>query len=135
MAFRVPEDELELRATRSRGPGGQHVNRAATRVEVRWNVARSPTLDEGQRARLLDKLGNRLDTRGTLRVVSDRHRSQYRNRLEAVRRLNELVAAALRRSPPRRKTAPPAAATERRLEEKRRRGEAKRQRRPVEPDE
>ncbi|MCU0621699.1 MAG: aminoacyl-tRNA hydrolase, partial [Gemmatimonadales bacterium] len=90
----IPAGELEWRATRSAGPGGQHVNTSATRVELVWDVARSAALSEALRARLLARLGPRLDARGRLRVVSSRRRSQLQNREAARDRLAELVAAA-----------------------------------------
>jgi ribosome-associated protein len=134
MSFRVPEPELRFRASRAGGPGGQHVNQSSTRVEVRWQVSKSPSLTEEQRARLLDKLSSRIDSRGFLRVVADERRSQLRNREAAVDRLNELVSEALKRPKPRKKTKPPASANIRRLEDKRRRGAQKQQRRPVDRD-
>lgn len=135
MAFTVPPDEIEFRASRASGPGGQHVNRSATRVEARWNVKRSTVLTQEQRRRILSKLKGRIDSRGVLRVVADERRSQFRNRAAATERLNDLVREALARPRPRKKTRPPAAAIERRLEEKRRRSDTKRRRRPVRPEE
>lgn len=135
MTYVVPLDELRFQASRAGGPGGQHVNKAATRIEVRWNVRESRTLTAAQRARLLDKLRTRIATDGTLRIAAEDHRSQWRNRAAAVERLQALVAGALRRPKPRKKTKPSRAAKERRLAEKRRRGTRKQQRRPVDPDE
>ena len=135
MSFRIPETELNIRASRAGGPGGQHVNQSSTRVEVRWNVAESPCLTEEQRARLLEKLSARIDSKGNLRVVADERRSQLRNREAAIERLNELVGKALKKPKPRKKTKPPASANIKRLEEKRRRGLQKQQRRPVDRDE
>jgi ribosome-associated protein len=132
MTFTIPLDELSFRATRSGGPGGQHVNTSATRVEVRWNVMRSPSLSDEQRQRLLERLETRIDARGYIRVVSDERRSQLRNRQAAVERLNSLVADALKPRKKRKKTRPPRGADEKRLEGKRRRGDVKRDRRPVE---
>ena len=129
MPFSVPEHELSFRASRSGGPGGQHVNRSSTRVEVLWSVALSPSLTEQQRDLLLNRLASRVDSRGVLHVVCDQTRSQLQNRLLAVERLNALVRKALRVPRPRKKTTPPAAAVERRLEGKRRRSEKKRDRR------
>ena len=91
MPFTVPEDELRFSASRAGGAGGQHVNKASTRVEVRWNVAESRSLSEPQRELLLRKLGSRLDSNGILRVVASERRSQLRNREAAVGRLNKLV--------------------------------------------
>jgi ribosome-associated protein len=134
MGFTVPLDEMRFRASRAGGPGGQHVNKAATRVEVRWNVARSPSLSERQRTRLLERLAGRIDARGNLRVVADERRSQRRNREAATARLRALVAGALQVRKPRKRTRPPRSAEEKRLAEKRRRAERKRRRRPVEGD-
>ena len=128
-ALAIPQAELEVRATRSAGPGGQHVNTSSTRIEVVWDVAASPTLGDEQRARLLARLASRLDTSGRLRVVAGTRRSQLQNREAALARLVELVAAALVVPKRRRPTRPTRASKERRLSEKRRRGEKKRERR------
>ncbi len=127
-------EELSFRATRSGGPGGQHVNTSATRIEVRWNVPGSPSLSDEQRQRLLERLGSRIDARGCLRVVADERRSQLRNREAAVERLNSLVSDALKQLKKRKKTRPPRAAAEKRLDGKRRRGNVKRERGPVDED-
>ncbi|MEE8192687.1 MAG: alternative ribosome rescue aminoacyl-tRNA hydrolase ArfB [Gemmatimonadales bacterium] len=134
MKFTIPLEELSFRATRSGGPGGQHVNTSATRVEVRWNVTESPSLSDEQRRRLLERLGSRIDARGYLHVVAAERRSQLRNRQAAVERLSSLVSDALKQPKKRRKTRPPRAATKRRLDEKRQRGNVKRDRRPVDQD-
>ena len=126
----IPADELQLSFTTSGGPGGQHANRSSTRVVVAWNVATSQALGPRQRARIRQRLKNRIDSAGTLRVASDAHRSQLRNREEARERLAALVAEALRPERKRIRTEPTLAARERRLREKRRRSETKRLRRP-----
>jgi ribosome-associated protein len=131
MPFTIPEHEIDVKATRASGPGGQHVNTTATRVEVRWNVAESPSLSDAERVRLMDRLRSRIDRRGIIRVTASARRSQLRNREAAIARLQELVHDALAPRKPRRRTAPPAAARERRLAQKRRRAETKRRRRPV----
>jgi ribosome-associated protein len=128
-ALRLPLAELEYRASRSGGPGGQHVNTSSTRVEVWWDVAGSPTLTDAQRSRLLARLGSRLDTAGRLRLVASSSRSQLRNRDEATKRLRELVAEALVVPKPRKRTRPSRAAKAARLEGKRRRSATKRERR------
>ncbi len=125
----VPLAELEWRFTASGGPGGQHANRSNTRAELRFDIARSPSLGPVQRARLLARLGP------VVRVVVDDERSQLRNRDIAVQRLRERLAEALRVQPTRRPTTPTAGARRRRLVTKRRRGELKQGRRPPEPDE
>jgi len=134
MKFTIPLEELSFRASRSGGPGGQHVNTSATRVEVRWNVTGSPSLSDEQRQRLLERLGGRIDARGYLRVVADERRSQLRNREAAVERLNSLVSDALKPRKKRKKTRPPRAADAKRLDEKRHRGNVKRDRRPADQD-
>jgi ribosome-associated protein len=128
-ALSLPLDELEYRASRSGGPGGQHVNTSSTRVEVWWDVAGSPSLSDEQRARLLARMSSRLDTAGRLRLVSSGSRSQLRNREEVTERLREVVAAALVVPKVRKRTKPSRAAKAARLEAKRRRSAAKRERR------
>lgn len=134
-ALRLPLAELEFRASRSGGPGGQHVNTSSTRVELWWDVASSPTLTDEQRAWLLHRLSSRLDARGRLRLVASGSRSQLRNREEATERLREIVAAALVVPKPRKRTRPSRAAKVARLEEKRRRASLKRDRRRPRQDE
>ena len=120
----IPFDELEWRFSGSGGPGGQHANTANTRVEVRFDVASSPSLGPRQRARLLERLGP------LVRVVASDERSQARNRELALDRLRSRLAEALRIQRERRPTAPTRAARERRLDDKRRRSERKRLRKP-----
>src|SRR5204862_4227606 len=105
-ALRLPLAELEYRASRSGGPGGQHVNTSSTRIEVWWDVAGSSALTEEQRTRLLARLATRLDSAGRLRLVSSGSRSQLRNREEVTERLRDLVAAALRVPKARKRTRP-----------------------------
>lgn len=133
--LRVPFAELEFRASRSGGPGGQHVNTSSTRVELTWDVAGSPTLSEDQRRHLLARLATRLDGAGRLRVVSSATRSQLRNREDATERLREVVASALVVPKKRKRTRPTRAAKAARLENKRRRAATKRDRRPPKRDE
>lgn len=125
----IPLAEFRVQATRAGGPGGQHVNTSATRVELWWDVTRSPSLSPAVRSRLLERLGPRLDASGRLRVVASEHRSQTRNREAALDRVRALVAVALRPRRARIPTTPPAAATARRLEAKRHRADRKRERR------
>lgn len=122
----VPLDELKFRFSRSSGPGGQHVNRSATQVELLFDVARSPSLTEEQRALVLRRLRGYIDADGVLHLVSSSTRSQLRNREEVVRRFAQMMERALRVPKPRRPTRPSVAARERRLAEKRRRAEVKR---------
>jgi ribosome-associated protein len=128
--LRVPLAELEFRASRSGGPGGQHVNTSSTRVEVTWDVAGSPALSEEQRQRLLVRLASRLDGTGRIRLVSSSTRSQLRNREDVTERLREVVAEALVVPKARKRTHTPRAAKAARLENKRRRAATKRDRRP-----
>jgi ribosome-associated protein len=128
-ALRIPLHELHYRASRSGGPGGQHVNTSSTRIELVWNVATSPSLTEEQRTLLRTNLASRLDARGQLRLVASTSRSQLRNREEVTERLRTLVAAALRVPKRRKPTKPSAAARAARLEAKRRRSARKRERR------
>lgn len=124
----IPLAEIELRASRSSGPGGQHANVTASRVEAVFDVEASSALSDAQRARLLEKLGPRVT------AVAQDARSQARNRALALERLADKLATALRRPKPRRATRPSRSAKERRLESKRRTGERKRQRRPPDVD-
>jgi ribosome-associated protein len=126
---RIPEHEIEFKFTTSGGPGGQHANRSATRVELSWNVDRTRALDARQRERVRAGLRHRIDSSGVLRLTSDRHRSQLRNRDDVTRRLASLVADALQIRARRLPTAPTAAAGQRRLQSKRRRSATKRLRR------
>jgi ribosome-associated protein len=131
---RIRDDELQFVATRSGGPGGQNVNKVASRVELWWDVARSPSLDESRRQRLLAALANRIDGSGRVRIVAARERSQARNRVLALERLQRLVQDALRPRRPRRPTRPTAGSRRRRLASKRSRAEIKKQRRPPRED-
>jgi ribosome-associated protein len=124
----IPVAEVEFRYSTSSGPGGQHVNRSATKVTLRFDVAGSPSLSEEQRERILRKLASRLGKEGVLLIRAQEHRSQRQNREAAVARFREVLADALRRPRRRRKTKPSKAAVEKRLREKRQRSERKRER-------
>jgi ribosome-associated protein len=130
----LPLSELDYRATRSGGPGGQHVNTSSTRIEVWWDIGASPALTDEQRTRLLQRLATRLDGEGRLRIVASASRSQLRNREAATERLREVVAAGLAVAKPRKRTKPSRAAKAARLEAKRRRSATKRERRPPRND-
>ena len=125
----IPRSELTYRASRSGGPGGQHVNTSSTRIELLWDFTRSRALDGAARARLAEKLAARLDADGNLRVVASDYRSQQQNRAAAEERLAELVRRALTVPKKRKATKPSRAAKEKRLAEKKRRSERKRRRR------
>jgi ribosome-associated protein len=119
----IPRSEIELRFSRSSGPGGQHAQKSDTRVEAIFDVEASSALSEAQKRRVVAKAG------AVLRVVAQDERSQWRNRELALERLAESLRDALRVERPRRPTKPSKAAVERRLEQKRRRSEVKRRRR------
>jgi len=119
----IPLSELQFRFTPSGGPGGQHANKVNTRVELRFDVARSPSLGPRQRARLLQRFGPEI------RVVADDERSQVRNRQLVVERFRNRVADALHIEKTRRPTRPSRGSKERRLSAKRHQSERKRQRR------
>ena len=125
----IPSSEFSYNFSASGGPGGQHANKAATRVELVWNVERSNALGPRQRDRVRARLRNRIDSSGNLRLVSDAQRSQLRNKEEVKRRLARLVAEAL--IPPKRRvgTKHTRSAVEKRLQEKKRRSQVKQQRR------
>jgi ribosome-associated protein len=131
----IPLAELEFRASRASGPGGQGVNTTDSRVELRFDLAGSPSLPPEAKARALRRLAPRLDSSGALRVVAQNRRSQLANRRAALERLTELLSAALATPRPRRPTRPSQAAAARRVESKRRRSATKRLRgRPRDPD-
>ena len=119
----VPLEEIEIRASRSSGPGGQHANVTASRIEAVFDVAASRTLSGEQRELLHRRIGDRVT------AVAQDARSQARNRELALERLREKLIAGLRRPKPRRPTRPSRAARERRLEQKRRTSQRKAQRR------
>ena len=130
----IPLDEFEMRASRASGPGGQHVNTSDTRVEVRFDVANSPSLPEAVRALLLERLGDRLSRAGIVRVVAQGHRSQLRNREDALERMHALLSRALEEQPPRVPSRPTAGALFRRRADKQHRGALKRARGPVDDE-
>ena len=121
----IPAQELEITASRSSGPGGQHVNKTDTRIQVRWNVNESASLNGLQRGRLQRNLATRLTEASDLLLVSDTHRSQRRNREDALQRLAALVREALIPPKPRKKTRPSKASREKRLQEKKQRSQVK----------
>ena len=128
-AVSIPRAELQYRATRAGGAGGQHVNTSSTRIELLWNVRTTQALDEEARARVATKLASRLDGEGNLRVVSSARRSQVQNRDAAEARLAELVRGALAVPRRRKATKPTRASKEARIGAKKKRAETKRQRR------
>ena len=126
----IPESELTLVASRSGGPGGQHVNKVSSRITLRWDVAGSPSLAPDQRARVLEELGNRIDGEGILQIHAQASRSQAENRRAVVERLVRLLERAFRPRTPRVATRVPAGEKRRRVESKKRRAAVKAGRRP-----
>jgi ribosome-associated protein len=124
----IPLGEVELRTSRSSGPGGQHAQKTETRVEALFDVEASATLSEAQKRRLVQRAGP------VVRAVAQDERSQWRNRELALERLAGAIREGLRVERPRRPTAPTRAAKERRLGEKRIRSETKRLRKRPEDD-
>jgi ribosome-associated protein len=123
--IRIPADELTESFVRSSGPGGQNVNKVASKVELRWTPQTSAALSFDDRAYLLGKLGGRLTLDGELIVTSDKYRDQPRNRADAADKLAAIVRAALARPKPRKKTKPSRGAKERRIASKKKRGDVK----------
>ena len=124
----IPDEEIIFTASRSSGPGGQNVNKVSTKITLWFDLAKSPSLSEEDKALITSRLGSRVDKYGILRVVSQSTRSQLSNREMAVQRFVELLQAALRRLPIRKKTRVSKGAKERRLEEKKQRSGVKRER-------
>ena len=131
----IPRSELVYRATRSGGPGGQHVNTSSSRVELTWSVAESPNLDEAQRERVRTKLANRIDGDGVLHLAASEERSQHQNKELVTLRFQQLLRDALVVPKIRKRTRPPRAAKEQRLQAKRRQSEKKRLRGDVDLNE
>jgi ribosome-associated protein len=125
----IDEREIEESFVRASGPGGQNVNKLATAVQLRFDARRSPSLPEGLRTRLERLAGTRMTRDGVLVIIAQRHRTQARNREDALDRLVDLLRRAAVAPRPRRPTRPSAAARERRIEAKKHRGGVKRQRR------
>jgi ribosome-associated protein len=124
----IPLHEVEVRASRSSGPGGQHANKTASRIEASFDVASSQVLSEEQKRRIIGRLGPRVV------AVAQDERSQSRNRELALQRLAQRLSSALKVSRPRQATRPTKASVKRRLSSKRRQAERKRARRPPADD-
>ncbi len=131
---RIPRTELDVKAMRAGGPGGQHVNTSSTKIELRWQPGASVAFTEAQRARLLIALATKLDGEGWIRLTASEHRSQLQNRDAAEARLVALVKGALVVPKVRRATKPTFTSKVKRLESKSQRGETKQQRRRINRD-
>ncbi len=130
-AIAIDEGEIQEEFVRASGPGGQNVNKVATAVQLRFDVAHSPSLPDDVRQRLVRLAGRRMTEEGVLIIEARRFRKQARNRQDAVDRLVALIRKAAGKPLPRRKTSPTPASKRQRLEAKRHRGEIKRSRRSV----
>ena len=128
----IPSSELEMRASRASGAGGQHVNKTSSRIEIVWNIRTSQALTDEQRQLLESRLASRISDDGSIRVVASDTRSQARNRERAEQRLGELIARSLIVQKKRRATRRPRAANEARLTEKKKHSDKKRDRRVAE---
>lgn len=129
----LPEHEVQIQFILASGPGGQNVNKLATAAQLRFDAANSPSLPEPVRARLLRLAGQRVTREGTIVITARRHRTQARNRADAIERLVALIQRAAEAPRPRRPTVPSAAARRKRLDAKARQAERKRTRKTVLP--
>lgn len=130
----IPDSEITLSFVRSDGPGGQHVNKTSTAVQLRFDARHSPSLPDDVRRRLVRLAGRRMTSDGILVIDARSHRSQKQNRQDALGRLTSLLRAAAQRPRTRRPTKPSKASRRRRLETKRHRARLKQSRRPIRGD-
>ncbi len=126
----IPEEEITVSFVKASGPGGQNVNKVATAVQLKFDVENSPSLPEPVRKRLKEAAGSRLTSEGVIVIDARRHRTQARNRKDAMDRLSDLIRKAAETPRKRRRTKPTAASRRRRLESKRTRGMLKKTRHP-----
>ena len=127
----IPLGEIAWEFATTGGPGGQHANRSNTKTTLCFDVAASPSLSDGQRARIRGVLPGRISGEGILRVTCGRHRSQSQNREECIERFRKLLGGTFQPTKPRRKTQPTRGSKERRIEAKKQRSSRKAQRGPV----
>jgi len=127
--IRIPDEEFSWSFVRSGGPGGQNVNKVASKAVLRWNVVASPSLPDDIKARLQQQQGRRITVDGDLLLTSQRYRDQERNRLDCLEKLGDILRAAAVKPKVRRKTKPSRGSRERRLAAKKRRSAIKESRR------
>ncbi len=132
--LRIPLHELHYRTSRSSGPGGQHVNRTESQVELLWDVRNSPSLSKTQRYRIEQALANRIDSDGVLHLTSGERRSQLQNKHAVTERFVKLLQEAIKQLKKRVATEPSPAAKEKRLQEKHYHSKTKQRRGKVSPD-
>ncbi|GAB4137819.1 MAG: alternative ribosome rescue aminoacyl-tRNA hydrolase ArfB [Planctomycetaceae bacterium] len=134
-AIRIPREEFQFSFVRSSGPGGQNVNKVATKAQMRWDIANSSSLPEGVKQRFLEKYSRRISKEGEFLIASQRYRDQAKNILDCLQKLGELIASVAVVPPKRKKTKPSRASKERRLQEKKKQSARKQQRRkPIRED-
>jgi ribosome-associated protein len=131
----IPEKELRFSFVRSSGPGGQNVNKVASKAVLRWSIVESPSIPEAVRARFLARWQRRINDRGELVITSQRYREQAKNVADCIQKLRELLLAVATPRVPRKRTRLPKSAEQSRLREKRSIADKKRHRRPPGNDE
>ncbi len=122
----IPDNEISFYASRSSGPGGQHVNKTSSKVTLVFNVQDSPSLSEHRKLLIISRLGGRMNSKGELQISCEEHRSQFRNKEEAIARFAKMLADALKPVRKRRNTKVPNSAKRKRLDNKKKRSEVKR---------
>ena len=125
----IPDSEIDVKATRASGAGGQHVNKTSSRIEMTWNIRDSRVLTDEQRSKLMEQLASRISTEGAIRIVASEMRSQKQNRERAEIRLAETISRALTPRKKRKPTRRPRSADEARLASKKLQSKKKRDRR------